>query len=567
MPDDTNAKRDLAAASNATPAPIALETGAEPLSAPVSVAPVPPIVSETAAAASGTPPPEATIISEQIISVPKPAERKKTSVAGTFKPLPSIPRMATPKKTLSTPATVASTVPPVSPSESLPVSASLSTPVATVTTTSDSRQTEIATVPTTPSTALEFETSAPVVTNQTAPARRTPAPAAPPQQPPAPRPVQYDALPVPENSGENSLRTEMAALLKSVKLPERPDYRASGDKPRGIPLAQKQVPRAAPASEGTPFQRAPIARDTTTEANTETESTVRAIHTLRQDMQHVVSDGKMTLVHAAALEQDSRRTRITEQPHQTPGAASRNRRTIGMLLVIFLLLFLGAAALFGVYYVITQQQAAPVQHAGGPSLIFAEQEVALPLDGASPAALKNTLAQARNAQSGALGSITRVVPLVVTTASDGTASTRSATFSEFMTAIGITLPDELKRSLSENFFFGFHTIDKTSPVMVIPVDSYDHAFAGMLSWEPHMNADLAPVFTFIPALASDSNGIPQVRTFSDIVLRNYDVRALKDDSGTVLLYYSFPTPHLLVIAESPYTFTEILSRLQASRAL
>lgn len=63
------------------------------------------------------------------------------------------------------------------------------------------------------------------------------------------------------------------------------------------------------------------------------------------------------------------------------------------------------------------------------------------------------------------------------------------------------------------------------------------------------------------------DGIQVQRPFSDLVMRNYDVRALKDNDGVIQLYYSFPTRDLLVIAESPYTFTEILSRLQAGRRL
>ena len=50
-------------------------------------------------------------------------------------------------------------------------------------------------------------------------------------------------------------------------------------------------------------------------------------------------------------------------------------------------------------------------------------------------------------------------------------------------------------------------------------------------------------------------------------MRNYDVRALKDDDGTIQLYYSFPTRNVLIIAESPFSFTEILSRLRADRRL
>jgi len=50
-------------------------------------------------------------------------------------------------------------------------------------------------------------------------------------------------------------------------------------------------------------------------------------------------------------------------------------------------------------------------------------------------------------------------------------------------------------------------------------------------------------------------------------MRNYDARALKDDAGQIQLYYSFPTRNILIIAESPYTFAEVLSRLQAERRL
>ena len=89
----------------------------------------------------------------------------------------------------------------------------------------------------------------------------------------------------------------------------------------------------------------------------------------------------------------------------------------------------------------------------------------------------------------------------------------------------------------------------------------------MLAWEKTMNADLSPVFTQVPMLKTDSNGLPVSRTFEDVVMNNYDVRALKDDSGAVQLYYSFPRPNILVIGESTYTFGEVLSRLQSARKL
>jgi len=82
-----------------------------------------------------------------------------------------------------------------------------------------------------------------------------------------------------------------------------------------------------------------------------------------------------------------------------------------------------------------------------------------------------------------------------------------------------------------------------------------------------MNADLSPTFTPVPSTILDVNGIPYERVFKDSVMRNYDVRELRDDANVIQLYYSFPSPNLLIIAESPYSFPEILSRLQSVRRL
>jgi hypothetical protein len=181
--------------------------------------------------------------------------------------------------------------------------------------------------------------------------------------------------------------------------------------------------------------------------------------------------------------------------------------------------------------------------------------------------LKSELAAAGTKPLGSLGSITRLVPTIMSTSTSGTAQEEPATITQFFTALGITPPQELTDAIGPDFFFGYHVVDTNAPLFVIPVTSYDHAFAGMLAWEPTMDSDLSPIFTSVSMTETATSGVPIARTFSDAVMRNYDVRELTDDSGTVVLYYSFPTPNILVIAESPYSFTEILSRLQAAREL
>ena len=167
-----------------------------------------------------------------------------------------------------------------------------------------------------------------------------------------------------------------------------------------------------------------------------------------------------------------------------------------------------------------------------------------------------------------LGAIVHIVPTSSQTDANGTAAEQAMGIGEFLTAIEAQATPELIRSLRGDFFLGLHqTVEKRSPVLVIPVTSYERAFAGMLAWEPTVNANLSPIFTFIPPLTTDEKGLFVERQFEDSLINNYDVRVLRDDAGAIQMMYSFPTRTMLIIAESPYSFTEVLSRLRASRQL
>lgn len=361
---------------------------------------------------------------------------------------------------------------------------------------------------------------------------------------------------MPPASGD--MKGDIAKILSEVKLPERRDLKGSAE-PRAIPVA----PSLIDIDATTPSAPAESAREELAQAPTPSPQTsseeppIVGMHTFRQDIQHIVKDQKMTLTKAAALEADRQ---LRPEEAAAPAPRQRPSRTRGIVLAAFALFFLGVAALFGVYYVQSSKAGAPVTQ--NDSLLFAEQSIGLPTTGRSSSDLKQALLSARTNNNAQLGSISRIIPLVGTT----NATQRPATLSEFFTAIGANPPPDLVRALGDQFFLGLHTVDKNAPVLVIPVTSYDRAFAGMLAWESTMNSDLTPLFTPVPQYIN-VDGIPTARTFSDLVMRNYDVRALKDDSGTVELYYSFPTRDILVIAESPYTFAEVLTRLQASRHL
>lgn len=347
---------------------------------------------------------------------------------------------------------------------------------------------------------------------------------------------------------------EIARILKEAQLPERLGAASKEPPPKNtydttLAGSEPSAPHAAPPTNAE-------------SAAHNADSPVVAMHTLKQDLQSVVRQDKISLVRATALEQQKRRP----EPLDTP-AAHTGGRAFGILFASVLLVVLGAAALGGVYFVMVQQSGTPAAPMSN-SLIFAERSLAFSISG-TPRTVKQSFATVRSSSGATLGSITRVVPVVAPAQGQAVPEQqqpREATFVEFLASMEAQAPGDLLRSLSPEFFLGIHVVDENAPVLIIPITDYGRAFAGMLAWETTMNADLAPLFTPVPALTGEG-GLVVSRTFTDLVMRNYDVRALSDDGGTIQLYYSFPTRELLVIAESPYSFTEILSRLQAERRL
>ena len=354
--------------------------------------------------------------------------------------------------------------------------------------------------------------------------------------------------------------TDITKILKSVRLPERHDQKGAADSTLET-LPPTPEPPTPPLSTIAPVTPASPSLGGPQPEPEKPQNTVRSVHTLKDDLQGVVREQKMSVVRAVSLEEDRRSHEKAQIAPSTP----RSKRHSRVLLAVILLFLLGVGALLSVFVIMRQRTVAPpVQTIS--SIIFAEQSVPFVLSDRSVGDLKRTLAEARNVSAGTLGSITRIVPVIIPS-TGGTTQGSPATLSEYMHAIEAHVPDDLLRALGSDFFLGLHTVDENAPIMIIPVISYDRAFAGMLAWEGTMNADLAPVFTAVSALTTDQNGVPVARTFHDLVMRNHDVRALKDDRGEIQLYYSFPTQDILVIAESAYSFTEILSRLQAGQNL
>ncbi len=369
----------------------------------------------------------------------------------------------------------------------------------------------------------------------------------------SPIPEAAPARPIIQPQNPAAVSASMPGILKSVKLPERYEQKGAADKKIApVTITEEPAHEKVVTEIITPKNARPNAH-----------TPVTPVHTLKQDLQDLSREQKVSLVRAVALEEDRRAHDSKEL--ETPAVQQRSKRTFAILFATLLFLTIGG----GILFVALSAMRAPTNlppSLNVPSLLFAEDIVPLPLTGNSSTNLRATLEAARSNSTQPLGAMTRIVPITSVRGEDGVQREAVATFAEFMKSLNANIPSDLLRALSDDFFLGLHSIDENAPLLVIPVTAYDRAFAGMLTWEKSLNADLGQPFTILPPLML-TNGIVETRAFQDLIIRNHDVRALKDDRGEIQLYYAFPNQDVLVIAESPYSFVEILSRLQAGRNL
>ena len=128
-------------------------------------------------------------------------------------------------------------------------------------------------------------------------------------------------------------------------------------------------------------------------------------------------------------------------------------------------------------------------------------------------------------------------------------------------------PDSLVRSFDPQFVYGIYGFNPHSPFLLIKVNDYENAYAGMLAWEPYMKDDVGSLFIYKgdDIVATSSTSTFSVTPFTDDVLDNYDARVLLNANGNIILLYTFIDKNTLLIASNEPTLKEILARLTVSQ--
>jgi len=128
---------------------------------------------------------------------------------------------------------------------------------------------------------------------------------------------------------------------------------------------------------------------------------------------------------------------------------------------------------------------------------------------------------------------------------------------KFFKSIGTSAPFGFSAFLTNRFMFGFYSMEKNEPFIILKIKSYENVFALMLKWENTIKDDLNII---LPNGTSQNELI-----FQDKIIKNHDTRILYDQNGQIDILYSFLDKETIIITSSMETFEEILERLSSPK--
>jgi len=145
----------------------------------------------------------------------------------------------------------------------------------------------------------------------------------------------------------------------------------------------------------------------------------------------------------------------------------------------------------------------------------------------------------------------------------------------FFNSLKTRAPSSLIRAMGDEFMLGLsRTRDNSDTFILIEIDSFEHAFPGMLEWEKTIYNDIGILFSkkVLPITSNLQEGSTGTTTlvnfeneiedkFEDLTIKNKDIRILKNTRGETVLLYSFLTPKLVLITESQMTLENMLNKV------
>lgn len=276
----------------------------------------------------------------------------------------------------------------------------------------------------------------------------------------------------------------------------------------------------------------------------ETKTRLQPVRTFSSDMANAVREKGGSVVRIAIAEEEKNRKEKEEN-------SISSRKNI-LFTSIGMILFAGAIGALIWTYVYNKQAStvAPITQPAPSSIVYTENSQTIDTMGMSiPDIVSSiqTIVKAPNIQSGTIKNI------VIT---QGLGNRIPA--SQFLSAIGgAHAPADFLRSLAPEYMIGTYLYTQDSLFLIVRGTAHDFLLSGMLTWEPFLLKDLAPLF----AIDTTGTNAGLVNTkWSDVFIENRDARAVVDANNKPILFYSYLDQNTIVFATDPKALTAVVQR-------
>lgn len=280
---------------------------------------------------------------------------------------------------------------------------------------------------------------------------------------------------------------------------------------------------------------------------------ISPVRTYQSDVARSVKDNQTSLTRMVIAEQ-GRKDRISTE------LSPRSSKNIILISLSVILLITGV--LLATYFFVktitvgTKTEAGPERI---PALFLTEQDFGVDITGNNRETIWKKSASAVKELAPRLDSL---VNIYFTETKDYMSQPTLINTEKFFSMIESRIPGALLRSLDNSFLFGVHSFNGNQPFLVLRTNFYENAAAGMYSWENDLAGEFLPLFGIAPQNNSDIYR----RAFIDSVIKNKDVRVLRDDTGQPLLIYYFKDKKTIIITTNEATLSEIITRLSTAKS-
>ncbi len=281
------------------------------------------------------------------------------------------------------------------------------------------------------------------------------------------------------------------------------------------------------------------------------------LRTYQSDVEGILKGGEGSLVKIAVAENEKRFREgfvATDVPEPTHSKF--------IIITSIVLVIVGLGAVVTLYLLKGGKETTTNTATTIAPIILADSEKNISLSGLDRDKIIGTLVKEKQTLTATLS---HIINLKLTDGTGETASQISA--QNFLAKLNSQAPNELTRTLKDNFSFGLYALNNNRPFLILKTSYYQNAFAGMLSWEKNMKEDLGPIFippqpTVAPSTSADV--LNKNMLFEDVVVKNRDARALRGSGGIIFLY-SFPDKDTIVITTDADTLEAVSGKLLAGK--